>query len=219
MEVIQLQFQLLLNTTTVFVPTEKTVYLNTLSDIDSATLAAHPYLQYLKQQQQIAEAATKAEKAKLLPNMNIGYNITSMKGTGADDKNYNGAPRFQSVQLELSIPIFASAQKARIAASKMQAHIAENDYGLSVKNFETAYQSAFIQYKKYDEAVKYFELKALKNVDVITTTANKQFLNGNINYLEWTLLINQAITIQSDYTEALKNRNMAIIEINSFINQ
>jgi cobalt-zinc-cadmium resistance protein CzcA len=219
MDIMQLQFQLLLNTTTVFIPTEKTAHLNNLSDMDSAALAAHPYLQYLKQQQQISEAETKAEKAKLLPNINIGYSISSMKGLGADDKAYNGVPQFHSAQLGLNIPVFAGAQKARIAASKMQERIAENDYGLNLKNFQTAYQSAFIQYKKYDEAVKYFESKALKNVEVITATANKQFINGDINYLEWVLLINQAITIQSDYAEAVNNRNMAIIEINSFINQ
>jgi len=56
----------------------------------------------------------------------------------------------------------------------------------------------------------------LKNADVITSTANKQFLNGQIDYLDWVLLINQAVSIQSDYIEALRNRNASIVEINSY---
>ena len=79
--------------------------------------------------------------------------------------------------------------------------------------------NAQLQYRKYEDAIGYFETVALKNADVITSTANKQFLGGDINYLEWVMLVTQAITIRSDYAEALYNRNMAVIEINSFINR
>jgi len=81
---------------------------------------------------------------------------------------------------------------------------------------EIAYQSALSEYRKYDKAVRYFETTALKNSSQITYTANKQFLNGEINYLEWVMLINQAISIQSDYIDALKNKNFSIAELNSF---
>ena len=70
---------------------------------------------------------------------------------------------------------------------------------------------------KADENIVTLTDAQLKNADVITNTANKQFLNGDINYLEWVLLINQAVTIQSDYIEAVKNRNGSAVEINSFI--
>lgn len=67
--------------------------------------------------------------------------------------------------------------------------------------------------------VRYFESTALKNAATITETAEKQFLNGDINYLEWVLLINQAIGIQSDYIEAVKNLNNALAELNFYNNQ
>ena len=95
--------------------------------------------------------------------------------------------------------------------------IVNNEYEINLKNFETAYKTALVQYQKYSEAIAYFETTALKNADLITSTANKQFLGGDINYLEWVLLINQAVTIQSDYIEAVKNRNANAVEINSFI--
>ena len=216
-ELLQLQFQLLLNTNIAFVPNEKDFRINVLAKADSSLLLAHPIMQYLKQQQQIAAAATQVEKSKLLPNLTLGYNIMGIRGTGANNKEYNSTPRFQSVQIGLGIPIFTSGQKAKINAAKTYEKVVENEYEVNRKNFETAYKSALVQYQKYSEAITYFETTALKNADLITGTANKQFINGDINYLEWVLLVNQAVSIQSDYIEAVKNRNASAVEINSFI--
>lgn len=216
-ELLQLQFQLLLNSNAVFVPGEKEFKINIIANADTSLLPTHPAMQYLKQQQQIAGAATQVEKSKLLPRLTLGYNITGIRGTGANNKEYNSVPRFQSVQIGLGIPIFTSGQKAKINASKTNEIIVANEYEVNLKNFETAYKTALVQYQKSAEAVRYFETAALKNAGIITTTANLQFINGDINYLEWVLLINQAVTIQSDYIEAVKNRNGSAVEINSFI--
>ena len=65
----------------------------------------------------------------------------------------------------------------------------------------------------------YYEKEALKNVDVILTTANKKFINGDINYLEWVMLINQNTEIQSNYLEAVRQLNNAIVQLNYVINK
>jgi cobalt-zinc-cadmium resistance protein CzcA len=72
---------------------------------------------------------------------------------------------------------------------------------------------------KNQQRVEYYETTALKNASVILQTAQQQFRNGDINYLEWVLLTNQAIAIQSEYSDAVKNLNQSIIEINSLTNQ
>jgi cobalt-zinc-cadmium resistance protein CzcA len=53
-------------------------------------------------------------------------------------------------------------------------------------------------------------------VSIIIETANKQFANGDINYLDFVMLTNQAITIQNNYIEAVKALNDSIIAL-SFI--
>jgi len=219
MDLLQIQFQLLLNANTVFIPNEKEFKMNITSDADTSLLRAHPAIQYLKQQQQIAVATTQVEKSRLQPDITFGYNIMGMKGMGADNKTYNSALQFQSVQVGLGIPIFTGGQKAKINAAKTNEIIITNEYEVNLKNFQSAYKMALVEYQKHSGAVQYFETTALNNASVITTTANKQFLNGDINYLEWVLLINQATSIQSEYIEAVKNRNNSAIEINSFINK
>lgn len=218
-EIVQLQFQLLLNTEKDFVPMEDADLGIPFLENDSSLLTSHPEIQFLKQQQQIANAVTKSEQSKLLPDLIFGYNLMGMRGTGPDDKLYNSTPQFHSVQLGLGIPVFTGSQKAKINAAKINENIAANEYEWKLKNFENAYHSAFMEYQKFEEMVRYFENTALKNAATITETAEKQFLNGDINYLEWVLLINQAIVIQSDYIEAVKNLNNALAELNFYNNQ
>jgi cobalt-zinc-cadmium resistance protein CzcA len=56
---------------------------------------------------------------------------------------------------------------------------------------------------------------ALPNAKIIFETAQKQFVNGEIDYLEWAILINQSISIQSDYQDALMKYNELAIQINN----
>ncbi len=216
---LQLQFQLLLNTTTVFVPDKNEIKQNYFSESDSTLLSSNPAIKFWNQQQEIARANTKLERSRLAPDITTGYNIMGMKGTGADNLVYNSTLQFQSGQIGLGIPIFAGSQKARINAAKTNEKIAANEYEMNLQIFKKSYYTAFAQYQKFEEAVKYFESSALKNAEIITSTANLQFLNGDINYLEWVLLVNQATAIQSEYIDALKNRNLAIAELNFYINK
>ena len=71
------------------------------------------------------------------------------------------------------------------------------------------------EYQKNKTAVDYYETKALKNVDLVTIVATKKFINGDINYLEWILLINQSTEIQNNYIEAVRKLNNSNIELNS----
>ena len=64
------------------------------------------------------------------------------------------------------------------------------------------------------EIVRYFENNGLKNASLIAETAEKQFVNGEINYLDFVLLLNQSISIQNNYAEALKTLNDTVIQLN-----
>ncbi|WP_426587414.1 CusA/CzcA family heavy metal efflux RND transporter [Mucilaginibacter sp. R-33] len=216
--IIQLQFQLLLNSTEPLTPDKSDYKLAVILASDTLTLKNHPVIKLIAQQQQIADAAIRMEKSKLLPDLAIGYNNTSIKGIGADNKLYNGSNRFNSVQLGIGIPIFAGAQKARINSARVNKQIAESSYAMELQSMTTAYQSAIFQYNKYLQTVQYFESKSLKNAALITVTANQQIAAGNINYLEWIQLINQATAIKNDYLDAVRNLNEAIIQLNYFSN-
>ncbi|MDF2448367.1 MAG: CusA/CzcA family heavy metal efflux transporter [Bacteroidota bacterium] len=80
---------------------------------------------------------------------------------------------------------------------------------MALQNYNAEIEAAKKQYQTDLDNVKYFEEQALENAEIISKTANQQFLNGEINYLEWTMLINNAVNIENDYLNALKNLNFA----------
>jgi cobalt-zinc-cadmium resistance protein CzcA len=121
------------------------------------------------------------------------------------------------VQLGLGIPLFFGAQKAKMNAAKINQSISENLYQLEKNALQNQYQSLLMQNQANTIALTYFENTGLKNAQLIFETANKQFSNGEIDYLDWVMLTNQAINLQSNYMDAVKSYNETIIQINYLI--
>ncbi len=213
-EILQLQFQLLLNTQTVYIPQTENLKLVFTSMLDTSAVSNHPQLKVLQQQKNVSLVNTQLEKNKLLPNLSIGYSNQSIQGMGADNVFYPKSSRFSAVQFGVGVPLFFGSQKAKINSSKTLELISENNYQIGLQTLNAEYQAAFKHYQTQLQTVKYFEETALQNANTITKSANQQFTNGDSNYLEWTMLINNAVSIQSNYTDAIKDLNQSIIQLN-----
>ena len=216
-EIAQLQFQLLLNTSTLFIRSEENF--KRITDLNISDLEQSPRIQLLQQEKQIASANTKLQKSKLSPDLIFGYNNTSIRGTGADDKYYSASKRFHAVQVGVGIPLFNGAQKARINASKVNEAIADNSYFLGLQTLQEEKETALIDYQKFLQTATWYEQTALKNAETISSTASKQFINGDINYLDWVMLMNQSITIKSQYLDVIRSLNESINQLNYLNNK
>ena len=204
-EMLKQAFQLVLNSEEVYIPVSS----NLKAKIENSKIEDNPILKVFVQQKKIISAETAMLKSKLLPEINIGYNNNSFKGIGLDD-----AQRFHSAQIGLGIPLFGGSQKAKINASKVAENIAESEYQTQVLNLKAEYNKLLAQYNSNLEIVNYFETNSNKNSKIITDVANKQFINGDINYLDFVMLVNQSIAIQNSYIEAIKSLNESVIAIN-----
>ena len=204
-EMIILEFQLVLNSEALYVPQKSALK----AILMETTIIDNPKLQILEQQKKIFKAETALQKAKFLPEIILGYNNNSFAGIGLNDSQ-----RFHSAQIGLGIPLFTRSLKAKLNASKVAESISESDYQMHILNLKNEYNKLFAQYKSNLEIVSYFENNSNKNSKIIIDTANKQFINGDINYLDFVLLINQSITIQNTYIEAVKSLNENIIALN-----
>ncbi|WP_394772592.1 TolC family protein, partial [Mucilaginibacter sp.] len=127
--------------------------------------------------------------------------------------------RFSSVQLGVAIPLFGGAQKNRVGAFRIKEQQAQVDYQSGLQALQSRYKQATAEAGKYLQLVTYYEKTGLPNASLILKTANLQFTGGQVNYLEYVLLINQATAIRSEYTDAVNNLNQAIIQINSLQNK
>lgn len=207
--VLKIQFQWLLNTETDFIPEDSKSFANSLNE----KLADHPLLKVWEQQKNISAEQIALEKAKMLPGLQLAYNLNSFKGLGPDDKLYNATPQFHSVQVGVSLPIFSAGQKARIEAAKVELSVAESELKNAEFNLQNQLKKAREIYQSNLEIVSKYESSDLKNADVITETAKRQFIGGEINYLEFVILVNQAVQLKNNYTDAVWKLNQSAIEL------
>lgn len=213
-ELVQSQFQLLLNSDGELVPKAETLKLVLDETIDSTMVAQHPYLTLLEQQKKVSSVATKLERSKVLPNLILGYNTTSITGTGADNVFYDKSNRFQSAQFGIGIPLLGGYQKAKIAASKVGETLSQNELEKEKQLLQKQFKAILNQYNTSIEKLSYYEKTALPNAEIIIKTANLQFLNGEINYLDWVVLINQSIAIKSNYIDTILAHNESVVQLN-----
>ncbi|TDE15260.1 CusA/CzcA family heavy metal efflux RND transporter [Dyadobacter psychrotolerans] len=213
----KLQFQLLLNAPEALEPAETDSKFTPVIANDSVPLDNHPQMRLLKQQQRTAAATIDTEKTKLLPQVSLGYNNMSMRGTGANDKTYTASQRFHSGQIGIGIPLFAGAQRARVISARINKHIADQNYVAENQIFRSEYISARTEYRKLLAAAQYYETEGLQSAEMIVRTANEQLTAGSINYLQWVQLVNHATSIRSQYLDALMNLNSKAIELNAYL--
>ena len=207
-----LELQILLNLETPVIPLEKSLKYPLIPM--NTGIENNMLLKLSQQHKNNAVAQTKLEKSKYLPDLTIGYFNNSFKGTGPDNNYYDGSNRFSSIQAGLGIPIFTGSQSAKIKASKIGESIAENQYEIQRQILQTRYKQLMITYKSNSAVTQYFEDTGLKNAALIKETANKQFSNGEINFLDFVMVVNQAVSIQSNYLEAVRILNENSIELN-----
>ena len=169
-------------------------------------------IRQLEQQKNIEQARLGVEKSKLQPYFSLGYNNIAKRETGE-------LMRLHNVSVGFNIPIFNSGQKAIIEGQKVNQLIAENNKHIGVRELKKQFVELNGNYEKLKSQVDYYQQKGLKNSEEIIKTANYQFYRGEINFLDWSILVNQALDIQNVYIDKVKELNDKTIELNSlFIN-
>lgn len=205
------QMQLLLNSDT-YIIVDQQSFLFPKSIVQNS-LISHPNLSYIEQQKKLNQANIDLEKAKLLPELNFGLASMTMKGTGSDDVTYDRWKRFQSFDIGVGIPIFRKSQHARIAATELYAKVIDQEYDAEKQRLENTFQSFMYQLKLSNEQVSLFEATVLPNANIIVNTATNQFNNGEINYLDWVMLVKQSLDLRNNYVELVKDRNEIVAQL------
>lgn len=218
MEIAVRQFNFLLHAEEQFIPTG-TLFALRFDQAQVPDPADLPWLRSVEQQQRIAAAETEVQRSKLLPEIGLKYQNSSMQGVGADDKYYGSSKRFHSVSAHLGIPLFRGAQKAQIQAARIQESIATQHYEAEIEAVRIQRQNLLLKNRQLSERVAWYQNTGRKGAEDMYRTAARQFQNGEINYLEWAMLMNQALEMESSYVEAVRDLNENIINLTYFFNQ
>jgi cobalt-zinc-cadmium resistance protein CzcA len=166
------------------------------------------------------KASLELEKSKMLPSLGIGYTNASFSGyqtTASGEKYFSRSDRFQSAMIGIGLPLFRNAQQARIKAARIQISRQETQNAAETSNLNIALHNARKAYAYNLDLIGQYHKTLLANADIIMSTAGNQLRAGEINYLQWTLLINQAIETKSQYYLVVDQLNESAIEIENII--
>ncbi|TKK71634.1 CusA/CzcA family heavy metal efflux RND transporter [Ilyomonas limi] len=217
--IVQNRFSYLLNSNTLWLPEESESITPLLSLPDTSFVSQYPAILRKQQQQHIALQEIKLNRAKKLPLLNAGYSNQSIIGyqhVNGTEKYFNASKRFSSVIAGIGIPIFSKSLNARIRGSEAQYRAVQAEYADTLALQKAALQQLILQYQKQEQTLNNYRQAVTKQVAVIYENATLQFVNGAISYLEWAMLINQAISLEASYIDALNERNKTVAELNSY---
>ncbi len=184
-------------------------------NLDKNVISNQPSIKLFEQEVNSNKAQISLEKSKKLPELIGGVYYQTFKTNTAFQDGYNGVYG----QFGVALPLFNSNIKNRQKALEINSQIAENNLTNEKLKLQSQYQELIQESKKHQETITYFENQALKNVDLITKAANDKFINGDINYLEWVMLINQNTEIQSNYIETVRKFNETILKLGNLISK
>jgi heavy metal efflux system protein len=187
---------------------------------DSLTISANPMLTWYFQEIKKAQLETKLEKAKLLPDLSIGYFNQSIIGT----QEINGVPRifsssdrFTGIMAGVAVPLWFMPNKSRIKGSEINHLIIETNAESFKAALSNEFNSAIKEYSKYEGSIEYYEQSALPHAQMIIEQSNKSYLAGAMDYLEYIQNLTRALTIKNNYLETLNNYNKSVIAIEFLI--
>lgn len=166
----------------------------------------------LKSEQQL-----KLEKSKLYPTINFGYNSATIMGwqtTTQNNERYFGTDnRFSSFNIGLGVPLFNSAQKARVNAGNLAISQNRLEKNAITQQLQSNLKDAITLYLQNKQIVTSYELNILPNSKILIDAATKKIKAGEIGYLEWVMIVNQAIQSKSEYLGYVQQLNEAAFEV------
>jgi len=201
----EIQLQLLLNTNIPYHPKATSPLIERNDWMPEAFSSVHPSLKEADQQLKIVEAELKWEKTKRLPSFTIGYANQSFRTISNQ--------RFHAVEIGVGIPLFNKALNAQIEAIKIKRAQAESALAYQEVKLDNTYKAIFEKYQMQQQLLMRYEKVLLERADILFETSQKQFDAGSIDYLEWVLLNNQALEIESSYIDAVHALNQTVISL------
>ncbi|MBX9733716.1 MAG: TolC family protein, partial [Chitinophagaceae bacterium] len=187
-----------------------------LVNFDTAAIAANPTLAFIQQQIDIANREKVVEQSRLKPNFSVGYFNQSLVGyqtVNGADKYYGVGRRFQGVNLGISIPIFARAQKEKVKAAEVNRVRREAELTNYQYTLQAELTRLFGELQKQRVQINYYRNTALPQANLIITQAQKAFTAGEIGYYELTQSLNNAVVVKQEYTKLLNQYNQTVIAI------
>lgn len=178
----------------------------------------HPLLRWREQQLLLAKQQVQLEKSKLSPTFTVGYNNISLIGfqkIGSSDVYFGGSRRFSSAMLGMNVPLFSKPIQTKVKAAGIHVQQQEVLRDAMQQQLSQRRKQAVNEYLKLEQVVANYDQLLEKSNEQMVKAANLQLQKGEINFLEWTLLINNLYQLRLQHLDAVRMLNNAAFIIES----
>jgi cobalt-zinc-cadmium resistance protein CzcA len=84
---------------------------------------------------------------------------------------------------------------------------------LTALRLKTQLEQALQHRDKFNTTLGYYKNSALPQSNILIQTANLNYKNGQIGYIEWATLVNQALGIQMQYADIQRDHQLNEIQL------
>lgn len=168
---------------------------------------SNPQLQLLASQQQSDERRVSIEKSRLLPDFRLGYLNQSFERLGG----------FQAVQVGVSLPIVSGWYQSRIQAARLNAQATRLEYEYQASRLIGLASIHQQEVARTAQNLEYYTSTALPQSNFILSNAEKSYVAGEIEYVEFVQASLQAWQIKEEYLTQVAAYNQAVIELESLV--
>ena len=183
---------------------------------DTAGTGGVPLIHYYEQGIQVAGARVKLERAKMWPDLVVGYN-QQLVIKGFDpakiNRDYSPGTRIGGFQIGLAVPIFAGAYRARINAEKIGVSVAQSQLAIARLQWTTEWNKTWQEYLKWKQTVDYYQSSGLSLAAEQIRVARFAFSKGEIGYMEYIQNITLATDSRLNYLIAVNDYNRTVISL------
>lgn len=124
---------------------------------------------------------------------------------------------FQGVQLGLKVPLIRKHEKRKAAQLSMEQSMLQNQMADQLNQRQSKIRSLTSKKVQLEIAIANYERDVKPSLEKIREMADSRLQSGEINYLQYKLIMDQWFDRQLNYLEILKNYNETIIEL-QFLN-
>lgn len=169
----------------------------------------HPLLNYYQQMQTLSQRELNLAKQELLPDIQLEV----FQGTNAAAN----AIIYSGVQAGIAVPIWFGAQRSRIRAAKVQTQLLEAQTEDQEQKLMSRYQVLLNELTQQQQALKTYQESGKQLSENMMAHADLAYRNGELDYLQYSLLLEQSIAIKTTHLKNLLEHNLTVLDINYLI--
>jgi cobalt-zinc-cadmium resistance protein CzcA len=187
-----------------------------LPGLTAGSIQHNPVVEWWQTQAKVIARQNDQERSRLAPELTLGYSNLSLVGwqspDGIKQQYFGPSQRFGVFGLTMGLPLFNGAAKARIRAGEVALEVHQLESAQSYRSLEGRLSELSARYQQNLVQVNYFRETGLSQAETIIHAAATALSAGDISYIDWTVLMNQAVQIRSSYLDALQSMRKTVID-------